>query len=93
MVAVRKRTRTHSVVLVGRPNVGKSTLFNRVCGSRRAIVTPVAGHNPRRDSGIDRVAGRAVELVDTGRALRGKHGPAAGACFGAGAWRRSTWLT
>ncbi|HEY6214310.1 MAG TPA: ribosome biogenesis GTPase Der [Vicinamibacterales bacterium] len=55
-----------SVVLVGRPNVGKSTLFNRIAGSRRAIVAPVAGTT--RDALARPVSwrGRDFELVDTG---------------------------
>ncbi|HZT77874.1 MAG TPA: ribosome biogenesis GTPase Der [Vicinamibacterales bacterium] len=58
--------KTPSVVLVGRPNVGKSTLFNRMTGSRRAIVAPIAGTT--RDALARPVewAGRAFELFDTG---------------------------
>ena len=55
-----------SVVLVGRPNVGKSTLFNRITGSRRAIVAPMAGTT--RDS-LARPAvwrGSTFQLSDTG---------------------------
>jgi len=54
------------VVLVGRPNVGKSTLFNRITGSRRAIVAPVAGTT--RDSLARPVTWRArdFQLFDTG---------------------------
>ncbi|MGE0449863.1 MAG: ribosome biogenesis GTPase Der [Vicinamibacterales bacterium] len=55
-----------SVVLVGRPNVGKSTLFNKMIGSRRAIVAPVAGTT--RDALADSVtwAGATFRLTDTG---------------------------
>jgi GTP-binding protein len=54
------------VVLVGRPNVGKSTLFNRMTGSRRAIVAPVAGTT--RDALARPVEwrGTAFQLFDTG---------------------------
>ena len=55
-----------SVVLVGRPNVGKSTLFNRMTGSRRAIVNPMAGTT--RDALARPVVwrGTSFQLFDTG---------------------------
>jgi GTP-binding protein len=55
-----------TVVLVGRPNVGKSTLFNRVTGSRRAIVTPVAGTTRDVNALPADWQGHAFSLVDTG---------------------------
>jgi GTP-binding protein len=57
---------TPSVVLVGRPNVGKSTLFNRITGSRRAIVAPVAGTTRDALARPASWAGVPFELVDTG---------------------------
>ena len=55
-----------NVVLVGRPNVGKSTLFNRVTGSRRAIVTPIAGTTRDVNALPAEWQGQSFSLVDTG---------------------------
>src|SRR5580658_3497029 len=58
--------RNATVVLVGRPNVGKSTLFNRLTGSRRAIVAPVAGTTRDALARPVRWQGATFQLFDTG---------------------------
>jgi GTP-binding protein len=55
-----------SLVIVGRPNVGKSTLFNRLTGTRRSIVTNEPGITRDRIYGQAEWRGRALEIVDTG---------------------------
>jgi GTPase len=54
------------VAIVGRPNVGKSSLFNCLAGRRIAIVDPTAGVTRDRVSTLIKVGDRFVELVDTG---------------------------
>ncbi|HXY25947.1 MAG TPA: ribosome biogenesis GTPase Der, partial [Candidatus Acidoferrum sp.] len=58
--------RLPSLVIVGRPNVGKSTLFNRLTGTRRSIVTDEPGITRDRIYGKADWRGRMVEVVDTG---------------------------
>ena len=54
------------IVLVGRPNVGKSTLFNRLTRSRDALVADMPGLTRDRHYGIGRLGNRSHLIVDTG---------------------------
>jgi GTP-binding protein len=54
------------VALVGRPNTGKSTLFNRLTRSRRALVGPTPGVTRDRNVGIGMINDRRVLVIDTG---------------------------
>ena len=65
-MSLKRGSALPTVVLVGRPNVGKSTLFNRITGSRRAIVTPIAGTTRDVNSLPAEWQGYAFRLVDTG---------------------------
>lgn len=57
---------TRKVAIVGRPNVGKSSIFNWLAGSRIAIVDPTAGVTRDRVTFPDEWDGITLELVDTG---------------------------
>ena len=56
----------YTIAILGRPNVGKSTLFNRLVGSTHAIVSPVEGVTRDRVYGKFEWSGHNYNLVDTG---------------------------
>lgn len=63
-----------TIVIVGRPNVGKSTLFNRITGSRRSIVGDEPGITRDRIRLEARFRDRPFDVIDTGGMLFGESG-------------------
>jgi GTPase len=62
------------IAIIGRPNVGKSTLFNRLTGKRSALVSDMPGLTRDRREGEAELAGHAVTLVDTAGLEESKRG-------------------
>jgi GTP-binding protein len=63
-----------TIAIIGRPNVGKSTLFNRLTGKRSALVSDMPGLTRDRREGEAEIAGHRVRIVDTAGLEEAKRG-------------------
>ena len=67
----RKKKKNFKIAIIGRPNVGKSTLFNTLSKTRKAVVERSPGVTRDRQYAVGEIAGRQVTLIDTGGLLPG----------------------
>ena len=61
-----------SIAIIGRPNVGKSSLFNKLTKTRDAIVSDFPGLTKDRNHGFIKLKNRDILLVDTGGIVNNK---------------------
>ena len=61
----------YTVAIVGRPNVGKSTFFNRLLEQRKAIVDDISGVTRDRQYGVSDWNGKTYNVIDTGGFVAG----------------------
>jgi len=73
-ISSQRRVSLPRIAIVGRPNVGKSTLFNRIVGSRRSITDPTPGVTRDTVEAVCSLAGRDIVLIDTGGYQSGSEG-------------------
>jgi hypothetical protein len=66
ITAFRGSLKRPLLAIVGRPNVGKSNLFNRICGRNKALVSSVAGTTRDLLYGNFEWMGQTIDVVDTG---------------------------